>query len=183
MSSFHHHTPSFPLSDDSVWEIPRLYKDKIYRGNGWAVTAVMPLPRRDAGVPENPKRVTLLDYKSKSGTAVPTLESFGTKLSPTASVDMSMSRFSVDGASLAGSLRSQTDRPESIAQNLRARGSRFMRRQNGRFNLRTMEWVEGSNELWTRGNARHDKDSSTGNSKLYQPVCLLVDYRLLSLRY
>lgn len=177
MPSFHHHTPSFPPSDDSFWDVPRLHKDKIYRENGWPVTAVRPLPRRDAGVQESPNRVTLLDYKSKSGTAVPNLESFGTELSPTASIDMSMSRFSVDGASIAGSLRSQNDRPESIAHNLRAKGSRFMRRQNSRFNLRTMEWVADSNELWSRGNARHNRDLSTGNSKLYQFVRLLVDYR------
>ena len=177
MSSFHHHTPSFPPSDESFWDVPRLHKDKIYRENGWPVTAVRPLPRRNAGVPESPQRVTLLDYKSKSGSAVATPESFDTKLSPTASVDMSVSRFSIDGASIAGSLRSQNDRPESIAQNLRAKGSRFMRRQNSRFNLRTKEWVEGSNELWTRGNARNNRDSSTGNSKLCQPVRLLLDHR------
>jgi len=170
MSSFHHHTPSFPPSDDSFWDVPRLYKDKIHRENAWPVTAVRPLPRRNVDVPESPKRVTLLDYKSKSGTAVPTLKSFGTKLSPTASIDMSMSRFSVDGASISGSFHSQNDRPESIAKNLRAKGSRFMRRQNSRFNLRTMEWVEDSNETWTRGTARHNRDQSTGNSKLDQTV-------------
>jgi len=177
MSSFHLHTPSFPPSDDSFWDVPRLHKDKVYRENGWPVTAVRPLPRRNVGGPESPQRATLLDYQSNSSTAVPTFESFGTKLSPTASVDMSMSRFSVDGASISGSLRSQNDRPESIAQNLRAKGSRFMRRQNSRFNLRTTEWVEDSNERWTRGNARHNRDQSIGNSKLDYSMFLLIDDR------
>ena len=161
----HHHSSSFPPSDDSFWEVPRLYKDKIYRDNSRSVTGAGPPPRRRVGLSESPKRVTLLDYKSKSSTAVPTFKSFGSRLSPSSSVDMSTSRFSLDGKSLSGSLHSQPDRPESIAQNLRAKGSRLIRRQNSKFNLRTLEWVEGSDEPWTHGYARHNGITSTGNSK------------------
>ena len=164
MSSTQHlHSPSYPFSDSSFWEVPRLYKDKIYRENKRPVIAVGEPPRRHVGVSESPKRVTLLDYKSKSSTSVPTLRSYGTRLSPGSSIDMSSSRFSLDGKSLSGSMYAENERPDSIAQNLRAKGSRLMRRHNSKFNLRTMEWVEDTEETWTRSNARHNRIQSAGN--------------------
>lgn len=168
MSSSHHHqTPSFPPSNDPFWDAPRLYKDKIHRDDNRPVKVSRPPPPRHVAVAESPKRVQLLDYKSKSSTSVPTLRSLGTRLSPTGSVDMSMSRFSLDGTSLY----SQIDRPESIAQNLRAKGSRLMRRQNSKFNLPLAERFEDTNERWARNNARDNKIRSPGNGKHRDPVC------------
>ena len=159
-SSQHHHASSFPLSNDSFWDVPRLYKDKRYRETSRPVPALGRPPRPPVGVSESLNRATLLDYKSKSSTSVPTLKSCGPRLSPGSSVDMSTSRFSFDG-----SIYSQADRPESIAQNLRAKGQRLMRRQNSKFNLRTLEWVEDSDERWTRGHARRSRIQSASNSK------------------
>ena len=159
-SSQHHHASSFPLSNGSFWDVPRLYKDKRYRETCRPVPALGQLPRPPVGVAERPNRVALLDFKSKSSTSVPTLKSCGPMVSPGSSVDMSTSRFSFDG-----SIYSQTNRPESIAQNLRAKGQRLMRRQNSKFNLRTLEWVEDSDERWTRGHARRSRIQSASNSK------------------
>lgn len=175
MSSFKHDpSPSSPFPDDSFWDVPRLHKDKRYRESHRPVTALARPPQQQVGASEPQQRTMLLDYKAKSSTSVPTLQSFGSRLSPGSSADMPSSRFSFDGQSLLGSTYSQTDRPDSIAQNLRSKGSRFMRRQNSKFNLRTLEWVEDSDELWTRGHARHNRIQSTGNNKLEHLYMLIL---------
>ncbi|KAL8796530.1 MAG: hypothetical protein Q9195_001204 [Heterodermia aff. obscurata] len=86
---------------------------------------------------------------------------------------MSISRFSLDAQSLSGSLHSQSERPGSFVQGLRAKGSRLMRRQNSKFNSRSMDWQEvsedrleraGEQELWGVGSTKHSRIASAGDS-------------------
>ena len=156
--------PSFQPTIGSTWEVPRLYKDKIYRENTRPRTAGDPSTRSIRSDLEGSTRVSLHGHRSKSSTTISASKNLGFRLSPTSSVDMSTSRYSLDARSISGSLHLQADKPEGLAQSLRAKGSRLMRRQNSKFNLRTLEWVESSEHSWSRGNGGPPRMNPTGNS-------------------
>ena len=151
------------------WDVPRLHQDKVHRNKGRPMTTLGPL------LPHRPTRVQGVDQRSKSGPTVPTVKSLSLRTSPIGSVDMSTSRFSFDARSLSGSLHSQSERPGSFAQGLRAKGSRLMRRQNSKFNSRNIEWPEesedgleraGEPDSWGVGTAKHSRIRSAGESML-----------------
>lgn len=160
---------SFQPAISWPWDVPRLYKDKIYRENTRPVTAGGALSRSTRPAIEGSTRVPMHAHRSKSSTAIPTPKNFGLRLSPTSSVDKSTSRYSLDARSISGSLHSQAERPESLAQSLRAKGSRLMRRQNSKFNLRTLEWVESSDHSWSRGNGGQDRINPADNNPAWRP--------------
>ena len=172
MSTFQFPPPSSDLYSSTGgfwWDVPRLHRDKIHRNKGRPVTTLGPL------LPHRPPRVQIVDKRSKSGPIIPTVKSLSQRTSRTGSVDMSTSRFSLDAESLSGSLHSQSGRPGSFAQGLRAKGSRLMRRQNSKFNSRSMDWPEasedcieraGEQDSWGVGTARHSRIRSAGDSML-----------------
>ena len=168
--------PSSPLHSSAAgfwWDVPRLHQDKIHRHKGRPVTTLGPL------LPHKRPRVQVTDQRSKSGPTIPTVKSFSLRTSPigspSGSVDMSMSRFSLDAQSLSGSLHSPSERPSSFAQGLRAKGSRLMRRQNSKFNSRSVDWPEASEDRleradeqdsWGVGTTKHGRIPSAGDSML-----------------
>ena len=175
MSTLQHPSTFSHQTGDSFWDAPRLHKDKIYRDSARPVTALGSIGRRREGLPPVSPRVPLLDLRSKSGPAIPTVKSLGLRISPTASIDMSTSRFSLDARPLSGSSQHQTERPAGLAQGFRAKSSRLMRRQNSKSNPRTLEWIDVSqdrperssvHDLWSRRSPRHSRIRSAGNSML-----------------
>lgn len=151
------------------WDVPRLHQDKIHRNKGRPVTTLGPL------LPHRPPPLQFVDQRSKSGPTVPTVKSLSLRTSPIGSGGMPSSRFSLDTRSLSGSLHSQSERPGSFAQGLRAKGSRLMRRQNSKFNSRSIDWPEesedpleraGEQDPWGVGTARHSRIRSAGDSML-----------------
>ena len=176
MSTLQFPPPSSHLHSSSGgfwWDIPRLHQDKIHRSKGRPITTLGPL------LPHRPPRVQVADQRSKSGPTIPTLKSLSLRTSPIASVDMSTSRFSLDAQSLSGSLHSHSERPGSFAQGLRAKGSRLMRRQNSKFNSRSIDWPEGTEDClerdgeqntWSVGTAKHSRIRSAGDSMLANPL-------------
>ena len=156
--------PSFQPTIGSFWEVPRLYKDKRYRENTRPVTAGG-ASSHSTKPAQGSTRVSLHGHRSKSSTTIPTPKNVGLRLSPTSSVDMSTSRYSLDARSISSSLPFQTERSEGLAQSLRAKGSRLMRRQNSKFSLRTLEWVESSDDSWSSGNGGQDTVNSADSSK------------------
>ena len=186
MSTLQYPSPSSLQTSDSFWDVPRLYKDKIYRNKARPITTPGSLATRREGLSEVPPRAPLLNLRTRSGPVVPTVKSLGLSISPTGSVDMSTSRFSLDARSLSGSSTYQPERPTGLAQGLRAKGSRLMRRQNSKFNSRTLEWLDDSDDrierapvqdFWSRGTPRHSRVRSAGNSMFelcYKTRCLLL---------
>ena len=176
MSTLQHPSSSCYPTVDSYWDVPRLYRDKIYRTPGKAGTAVESLGTQREGSPQAPPRVPFLDLRSKSGPVVPTLQSLlGPKISPTTSIDMSASRFSLDGRSLSDIPQYQPGRPGGLAQGLRAKSSRLMRRQTSKSNSRALDWMNEAEDrpertsvqdLWSRGTGRHSRMRSAGNGTL-----------------
>ena len=167
------YTPlSLHQTDESQWDVPRLYKDKIYRSTERPSTAA-PLGRRREGSLPGPPHVPFLVLRAKSSTAIPTSQSLQLHPSPTSSMDMSVSRFSLDAQSLSGSLPSQSERLGGLGQGLRAKGSRLLRRRNSKFKSQTLEWLEHSEDrperasvldMWTKRSPRHSRIKSAGNS-------------------
>lgn len=156
---------SFQPTIGSTWEVPRLYKDKIHRENTRPLTAGGASPRSTRSAFEGSTGIPLHGHRSKSSTAIPSLKNFGLRLSPTSSVEMSTSRYSLDARSISGSLHFQAERPESLARSLRAKGSRLIRRQNSKFNLPTLEWVESAEQLRSRGNGVQTRANAADTSK------------------
>ncbi|KAL8827637.1 MAG: hypothetical protein Q9191_003064 [Dirinaria sp. TL-2023a] len=156
---------SFQPTIGSTWEVPRLYKDKIHRENTRPLTAGGASPPSTRPAFERSTGVSLHGHRSKSSTAIPNLKNFGLRLSPTSSVEMSTSRYSLDARSISGSLHFQAERSEGLARSLRAKGSRLIRRQNSKFNLPTLEWDESAEQLRSRGNGGQSRVNSVDNSK------------------
>lgn len=169
--------PPSPILDrptgDSFWDVPRLYKDKRYRSKARPVATPDTSPSKLKEAPSSSIRLPHPYQRSKSGPALPTQKSFSLQTSRTTSIDMSTSRFSLDAHSLSGSLQSQQERPVGLAQGLRAKGSRLMRRQNSKFNSRSIDWLEESEDrpqlgqtqsLWGVSFPRHSRIQSAGNS-------------------
>lgn len=164
---------------DSFWDVPRLYKDKRHRNKARPVTTQDTSPSKIKEAPSSSSRLPYPNQRSKSGPAVPTQKSFSLQTSRTTSVDMSVSRFSLDAHSLSGSFQSQQERRVGLAQGLRAKGSRLMRRQNSKFNLRSFDWLEDTEDrpqlghtqsLWGVGFPRHSKIQSAGIGMLKTPL-------------
>ena len=179
--------PSFPHtyqpSTDSFWDVPRLHKDKIHRRKGRPVTTVGPLLPNREGYCSSQQGVPYLSQRSKSGPTIPTLKTFSLRTSPTGSVDMSTSRFSLD----VGSLHSQSERPGGLAQGLRAKGSRLMRWQNSKFSSRSIDWTEETEDRQSRSpvdgswgkDTMHSRMQSAGNTT--SVLCVLEDVEKLTL--
>lgn len=179
MSTFEFSPPSSHLyqpTGNFSWDAPRLHKDKIYRSQCKPATTLGTLlPTRAAPLPPGPPRLSLLDRRSKSGPNVPTVKSLSLRTSPVGTVDMSTSRFSLDARSLSGNVYSRSERPSGLAQGLRAKGSRLMRRQNSKFNSQTVQWLEDPQgrpersqvqDRWSRSAPEHSGIQSAGNSML-----------------
>ena len=158
---------------DSFWDVPRLFKDKKYRSKARPVATLDTSPSKLEEAPSSSIRLPHPYQRSKSGPAVPTQKSVSLQTSRTTSVDMSISRFSLDAQSLSGSLQSQRERPLGLAQGLRAKGSRLMRRQNSKFNSRSIDWLEDPEDrpqlghtqsLWGVSLPRHSRIQSPSNS-------------------
>lgn len=173
MSTLQHPSSFCHQPGDSFWDAPRLHKDKIYRDSAKPATALGSMDTRREEFPSVSPRVPLLDLRSKSGPAIPTVKSLGLRISPTASVDMSTSRFSLDVRSLSASSQHQPERPGGLAQGLRSKSSRLMRRQNSRSNSGTLVWLDDSGDrpkrssvydLWSRSTSGHSRIRSAGDS-------------------
>lgn len=184
MSTLQHPSSSCYQTVDSYWDVPRLHMDKIYRNPGQPGTTVESFGTQRRGLLRAPPR-PLHDQRSTSGPVVPTLQSsFGPKVSPTTSIDMSASRFSLDGRSLSETSQFQSERPGGLAQGLRAKSSRLMRRQNSKTNSRALDWLNDAEDrperssvqdLWSRSTGRHNRMRSAGNGTLalpYKYICI-----------
>ena len=172
MSTLHYPSPTVQQTADSLWDVPRLHKDKIYRDQERHITSLRPLIPQREGLPPGPPRVPLLELRAKSSGAIPTAKSLRIRISPTTSIDMSSSRYSLDARSLSGTLPYQPERSGNLTQGLRAKGSRLLRRQNSKFNSRNIEWIEGLENSYDRSQMqatsskstpRHSRIQSAGN--------------------
>ena len=165
MSTLQHPSSFSYQTVDSYWDVPRLHRDKIYRNSRKLGTA-------EALGREGIAQAPFLNLRSKSGPTVPTLHSLsGPKVSPTTSIDMSASRFSLDGRSLSEAPLYQSERPGGLAQGLRAKSSRLMRRHRSKSNSRALDWLNDAEdrperisvqELWSRSTGRHSRIHSAG---------------------